>query len=228
MVSVLIRRFRGDLRAEGPLVRPAQGNALGGRENSSHLSAQRANRSPGERLARWAAHLRYVAIASPGRCPGLGESLPPWGSLPSAKGTETECTTFSNTGDFSPAQVRRIYWIRCATSRNRSFGGGSSYDPNLARTSYSSQYMRLSPLWVPQARIVRSIPNCANVRQAFLAAGTEIFLRRSLLEPGKTTFLATRRNSLPRPRERFSDDRLRARIPCCKGFRENLGKRGPK
>jgi hypothetical protein len=43
-------------------------------------SAQRANASSGERLARWAERDRRVGLPSPGRCPGLGKPPPRWGS----------------------------------------------------------------------------------------------------------------------------------------------------
>jgi hypothetical protein len=42
-----------DIRAEGPSVRPAQGNALGYGKTTIYFSAQRANRSPSLQANYW-------------------------------------------------------------------------------------------------------------------------------------------------------------------------------
>ena len=79
MVPIFVRRFERAFRAEGPVVIPAQGNALGTGGNSYRSSAQRANLSPEEPLARWAGGAGERVPSSPGRCPGLEERPPPWG-----------------------------------------------------------------------------------------------------------------------------------------------------
>jgi hypothetical protein len=71
-------------RAEGPLVLPAQGAALGnGRMSTPHRPNGPTVRS-GEPLARWA-DMRGVWTSSPGRRPGLEEPLPLRGDCTVAK-----------------------------------------------------------------------------------------------------------------------------------------------
>ena len=67
------------MRAEGPAVLPAQGNALGIGGIQYRSSAQRANRST-ERLARWADEMRWLVFpAVPRALPWAGRTEAPSG-----------------------------------------------------------------------------------------------------------------------------------------------------
>jgi hypothetical protein len=92
----------------GAAVLSAQGNALGTEAPTACLSAQWANCSLGERLARWAGRKGSADHSSPGRCPGLEERS---GLRPNNQ-TEME-TRDANQQRIDGGLVPKIAWRRC-------------------------------------------------------------------------------------------------------------------